>query len=41
MIIVTLPLTVTDRYNVTGVSYQEHHCEGTKNKTHWILKTQR
>lgn len=41
MIIVTLPLAVTDRFNVSEIFFQEQHCKGTKNQTHWILKTQR
>ena len=41
MMIVTLPLSVTELFNVTGIRFQEHHCEGIKNETHWVLKTQR
>jgi hypothetical protein len=41
MIVVTLPTSVTDRFNVTGLRFQESHCEASRNKTHWTLKTQR
>ena len=41
MIVVTMPLSITDRFNVSEVRFQEPHCRGTKNETHWVLKTQR
>ena len=39
--IVTLPLSKTNRLNVSGVTLNDPHCRGTKNQTHWILTTKR
>lgn len=38
--IIALPLAAAQPYDVVGMALNEPHCLGTKNQTHWVLKTQ-